>query len=487
VTSARALTLGVLVALLLPAALYLPALGFGFLYDDGRMVLINRGPTVHLLGSFLERRDDFYRPLFALVMGVQGNLFGLDPVPYHLTNLALHAACSWLVFRIAAGAYGRRAGALAGLLFYGGGTHVEPVVWISGVNALIAPLGALAALAALQRARRAADPRRWCLLALGAWIAGLLAKENGYALPLATGLLLLVQHGRGAAAELGRLRAFVVPALLVMAAFAPFRLVAAPGYRLELGPLVVVRHAVYYAVAVLLPLPDDYRYASDLTAWREAPWLAVLCLASVVPAGLWLRRRRGGLDWSAAAAWSAWSAAIALPALPVLAERQSYLIAAGAAIGGAGLVAPLLSAGRTRLGLGALALVLLFAGQWLALAERVYWWRQAADASSRIVALAVEAAGEPPGGSLALYNVLDRVRFAHVQGVHVCSTIELLSAGRVRRDRCFMTVDPDQGYYPPAEALADARSRVRLGHLPPPARALVYAGPRLVEDGLVAE
>ena len=86
---------------LVPLGLLLLASGVGFLYDDARMVSLNVGPAIHLGRSFVELRDGFYRPIFEVAIGVEGNLFGVDPVPYHLVNVALHLACSWLVYRIA--------------------------------------------------------------------------------------------------------------------------------------------------------------------------------------------------------------------------------------------------------------------------------------------------------------------------------------------------------------------------------------------------
>src|ERR1017187_6957943 len=89
--SARQLAWIVLIVLsvVVPLVFYLFAAGAGFLYDDARMVLLNAGPPAHLARAFVELRDVFYRPIFELVIGLEGDLFWSSAFPYHVVNLAI--------------------------------------------------------------------------------------------------------------------------------------------------------------------------------------------------------------------------------------------------------------------------------------------------------------------------------------------------------------------------------------------------------------
>ena len=278
-----------------------------------------------------------------------------------------------------------------------------------------------------------------------------------------------------------------------MAVYAPLRLAAGTGYQLVVTPATLIRNSAYYAAGALVPLPDDYRYLSDLSAWMSAPWFALIALASIVPAVFWLAKRRPRASCRSATRWLAWSVLLILPALPILAERESYLPSAGVALAigafvarptGARQLGP--SGRRLRIGLGSVALAALLAANWVSMAERVVWWNEASRISSRVVesVLAISAE-DPPGTAVAAYNVPDRVHFAHVQGRHLDWTLQLMSGGRVSRERSHVRVWPDDGLFGETEAKADAVAWQRQAIASAPVRVVVLRGDQVGATSLL--
>src|SRR5690349_17490697 len=92
----------VVLLILVTAISYAPAVRDGFVWDDTALVL--RDPLIrswrlipeafnHYL--FLDATpSDFYRPLQRLTYTIEYALFATHPAPYHLTNIALHAAAA---------------------------------------------------------------------------------------------------------------------------------------------------------------------------------------------------------------------------------------------------------------------------------------------------------------------------------------------------------------------------------------------------------
>jgi hypothetical protein len=490
---ARPLALEALVAvsLVVPLVLYLIAAGSGFLYDDARMVLINAGPLARLAEAFFEAREGFYRPVFDLVIGLEGNLFWDSAFPYHVVNVAIHGLCSWLVFQITNRWYGRWPGIGAALLFWGGVTHVEAVAWISGLTSVLGALGCLAAVSALQVAERSEPQRRanaWYAIALLSWVMGLLAKENAYTLPVAVVVLWSLQDRRDVVAVARKLARFVVPATIIMVSYAPVRVTQGIAYtNVSLTPFVLAKNAVYYAISMLLPLPDDFRHFSDLTSWQASPLLGAVLLVSFIPALLWVWSARHWLDFRRALGWIAWSSIVALPALPIVAEREYYLPSAGLYVALAAAISPLVA--RRQMGvrpskylqlIGAVATACLFLSNWAGLAERAYWWNEAGDEARRVVQQVLNNAKlDVPNVRLALFNVPDGVRFAHIQGAHLCWTISFASGGRTSPTDCYLRVAPDDGFYSEEKARREMPAQIASGNLAPPIRLIVFDGTRV--------
>lgn len=188
-----AATLSLLVAAFL---VYAPALAAGFIWDDGRAITNNLAfQSPHSLGDIWTGRGDAdYFPLKTTILWLLHQIFGAHPSPYHVFNVAVHAANAVLLWRVLRGL--ALPGAwLGGLVFLVHPTHVESVAWVSECkNTLSALFGLLALLAWLGYEAR---PRvRTYLASLVLFVAGLLCKTHLVILPPVLVLCAWWRHGR---------------------------------------------------------------------------------------------------------------------------------------------------------------------------------------------------------------------------------------------------------------------------------------------------
>ncbi len=133
----------------------------------------------------------FFRPLFILSYVIDSELWGTNPFGYHLTNIALHALNSYLVFILSARLMQRnghdpaisfRISAAAGLIFLLLPSHTEAVSWISGRADLIATVFFLTALICYDSYRQE-RASLYLAAALTVFMLALLAKESALCLP----------------------------------------------------------------------------------------------------------------------------------------------------------------------------------------------------------------------------------------------------------------------------------------------------------------
>jgi protein O-mannosyl-transferase len=176
---------------------YARSLFCGFLRDD--MSQIVRNPKVQsweylpqLLGSHLwsqvVRQETilFYRPLFSVWMLLVHTLGGLAPWFWHLSNIGLHVAATYLVYRFCRRLTQSAVGAgIAAAIFAVYPIHVDAVSWVSASCEILYSIFALLAmLALLNRAGIAGNksaemscPRVW---SSALWFgAALFSKETG--------------------------------------------------------------------------------------------------------------------------------------------------------------------------------------------------------------------------------------------------------------------------------------------------------------------
>lgn len=179
------------------AVAFLPTITGGFLADD--FVYVARFHALPLFewpalfvrewsGGVWGQPLREVRPFAALSFISDARLFGTSPIGYHVSNLALHLLCTFLVARLAHRFANHNAAALvAGLIFALHPAHAEAVAWITGRVDLLATAAALLFwLAAEFYSDR--GQRAHLLVALFVFFIGAFAKEFVSFVPL---LLLL--------------------------------------------------------------------------------------------------------------------------------------------------------------------------------------------------------------------------------------------------------------------------------------------------------
>jgi len=192
---ARVVRLAALIVIVAIAAVYVQALGGGFLWDD--RLLIMGVPLVERTASLSEylrhpfwmgmsgaRLDSYYRPLVTLSFALDHRLHGDNPAGYHLTNFLFHELNALLLLALL-----RRFGVrpLAAALLAAGWALLprlaEAAAWVSGRTDLIAGSCLLGALLAWGH-----SPWRRVTASVLV-LAGLLAKESALAAVVALAVL----------------------------------------------------------------------------------------------------------------------------------------------------------------------------------------------------------------------------------------------------------------------------------------------------------
>jgi len=184
----RALPYAALLAL--SVILYSKALGFDFLssWDDYEYVINNiyiRGLTLeNLRVIFGAPFFGSYAPVHLLSYSLDYALWGLDPFGYHLTNIAVHAVNSALVYAVVKRLTGRRgASFIAACLFAVHAVNIENVAWVSERKTLLTALFSLLAFLSYLRFRSSGTPGFY-ILSLVLFVLALLSKPLAVTFPL---------------------------------------------------------------------------------------------------------------------------------------------------------------------------------------------------------------------------------------------------------------------------------------------------------------
>jgi len=226
-------------AVCLGGLVYMNALGNPFVYDDHIHVVGNaalRGPG-GLMGLMV---SDRFRPLVNLTYAIDHRFWGLNPLGYHLTSLAIHCVNVGLLFFLAVallGDAGRGRTPRHGVDLFSPGRRrilaafavsatfavhplfTEGVGYISGRAEILCATFFLLGFICLRRAMRTAaaagaNGRLWLFLGLGAVLLGVGAKEHGAMLPLVLLIydrLILSRSEDDPAAARSRLRRLHLP------------------------------------------------------------------------------------------------------------------------------------------------------------------------------------------------------------------------------------------------------------------------------------
>ena len=163
----------------LASAAYLPVLGTGFTSDDffilSRVRELNglEHPGAYFGFGFF----DYYRPLVFLSHAMDWEVWGLDPLGYHLRSLLLHAGCSVLVFFLARRLLSPAMSVVAAALFALHPASHEAVYWMAARFDLMATFFTLVAVALLSDNRL-----MWRSIGVLAFALALLSKESAISL-----------------------------------------------------------------------------------------------------------------------------------------------------------------------------------------------------------------------------------------------------------------------------------------------------------------
>jgi Flp pilus assembly protein TadD len=286
-----ATTLG-LAAGLVAILLYLPALQFGWVWDDAGLVVSHGKGGVGALG---------FRPFTSFLYRMEW-LAGIgSPALYHFVSLALHGTATWLFYRLAlsAGA-GAWLAFAAALLFAAHPIHVEAVAYISGRPDLLATVCALGALLIARSAPVCAPGgcRSWRLFPAYALLAlAVLADEVALVTPLL--LIGLDRWGEPRVPTRGRTTVYFGFAAVALAAL--LARIGAGALRVPTPHEGVAPEGVLWGVpiaaleylqALLVPHPLDAM--RSLTAPEAASWglrLGAIAGLAALALYVWARRR----------------------------------------------------------------------------------------------------------------------------------------------------------------------------------------------------
>lgn len=343
-------------ALLLVAvlAVYWPALGGAFLWDDLPAIADNpylrswEGLKAIWLGIAAIPNESHYWPVLYTIYWVQYQIWGAAPLGYHVSNLVLHTGCGLVLVAIAR--WMRLPGAcLAAFVFCLHPVQVESVAWIhSSKNLLSGVLGGLGVLACLH-GRDCTGKRFAGMVALGCVLLALamLAKSSAVVFPAAFALAILVREHRLTPRDW----AVIGGAAVVVAGLAWMDFVYSRGKeqadfgldRVERAALITGNLAHYLKTAVF-PFPLLTAYPKPDLTWDAGMFgrLAVLLALAVLVVWQAMVRRSWGI-----AALGAWFMLAHLPTVGVVdfgfmkhstvADRYQYLPMASVAlaVGGA--------------------------------------------------------------------------------------------------------------------------------------------------------
>ncbi len=355
---------------------YSRSLWCGFVRDDKPQIVDNKqiqswDYLPQILGSHLWSHSGpasnilFYRPVFSLWMLLMHSIGGLAPWFWHLSNILLHVAATFLVFRLCQRLTGSDPGsAAAAAVFAVHPIHVDAVTWVSASCEVLFGICAMAAMLALLGSDHDSHPRVW---ASALWFgAGLLAKETRIAmlaiLPVFAWVRLLHQgtdRFKDRSTKIAMLWSAALPYGVVTAAcllqsWAVMHRVGVETGEHSWAEVIFSAPSIFlfYVSKLFLPWRLSGCYVNPVTGSPTfAFWLQLLAIVIAMAVVAWFAIRRRSLVGLAAAI-------IVIPMLPALAvlrvypqgdmthDRYLYLSSAGLSLLVATLAKELWSMGR---------------------------------------------------------------------------------------------------------------------------------------------
>lgn len=450
------LRLSILIALLC-VLVYANSLFNGFVYDDWDLVVRNpwlqKGPFSDAFrsGYWESTRGGsfYYRPVVSISYWIDHEIWGLNPLGYHLRNVALHVAASILVLLLGVRWLGSRAGAFAAAaLFAVHPVHTQSVTWIAGRTDLLATVFFLLALLLMQKGVErvsglpgvtddSASSARggtaaFVLAGLAALALALLSKEMAVTFPAVLALHALHVSRRKGGAALAVWLAPAAGAILVTGAWLALRVLlvgSAVGFaddphawwhpedgtasRLLAVPLILA----FYLRRILFPWWLGFESGIEPVSSVASPmvWVAAAGVVLLIVLGWRLRRRNAAVPFGIA-----WGLTTLLPVVnlhPVFEsamEHFAYLPSVGFTVAAAATGAALIRRTEARIGL-LIALIVILGGRTVARNgewhdEETFWRVTVRDTPSarawNNLGLLLRGRGDIHGAAEALEKVL---------------------------------------------------------------------------------
>ncbi len=289
-----------LALLIITLVAYQPIWHAGFIWDDDDHLTANPAMTaphgLRMIWSSLAVSR--YYPLTLTCFWIQRRLWGLDPLPYHLVNVALHAANGVLVLLVLR-RLRVRAAWLAAMLWTLHPVNVESVAWITELKNVQSGLFFFLSVLCFFRSEGEGGWRRWDTFALVFGLAAFVSKPSTVVLPLV--LLLCVWWERGSCKRVDVLR--IIPLFIAALGMSALTIIEQRGHIQRTGTaewnlamaqrFVLAGKAVwFYACKTVWPAELTFVYPHwNLNAGSFWGWLPLGGLA-VVGLLLWLFRRQ---------------------------------------------------------------------------------------------------------------------------------------------------------------------------------------------------
>ena len=277
----------------------LPAIRSGFIWDDD--VHVTKNVTLRSLAGLeliwlRPGATPQYYPLTHTTFWLEWHLWHVDPLGYHVVNVALHASSALLLWRVLALLGLGRAAPLAAAIFALHPIEVESVAWITErKNVLSGVFYFASALAFLK-----SDKPGSYALAVVLFICAVLSKTVAGTLPAALLLMIWWKTGRIRRRDALRVLPMFVIALVmgIVTARMERQTVGAAGpewaFTFLERCLIAVRALWFYAYKLLVPINLTFIYPRwTINPHNPLQWMFVLSAIAVVAALFALRNRLG--------------------------------------------------------------------------------------------------------------------------------------------------------------------------------------------------
>lgn len=309
--SAGSFKVGAICLVVLAAIVYIPSLGNGFIWDDNDNVA--QKATLNGIGGLARIWTDplanqQYYPITHTTFWIEHTLWDLDPLPYHVDNILLHALCAVLILAVlrrlaVPGAW------LAAAFFVVHPVNVESVAWVTErKNVLSGVFFFASALAYLAYARIGNGPPRKSdgrssrgiyLTSLGLFLCALLSKTATCPLPLVLALVLWWKKDRLVWRDMYPLLPFFgAAAIMGLVTTLLEKHLGASGSVWDLNllekALVAGRALWFYAAKVYWPTGIIFIYPRWTIDARTASQYLYPAAALALVGALWLLRRKIG-------------------------------------------------------------------------------------------------------------------------------------------------------------------------------------------------